>query len=338
MRKKGRNLWQRGGKMLVMAPMDDVTDIAFRQMFAQYGIKGMRSNTFLRSFANFFSVKKNFISFTEFVSADGLALASDKSKLLKKLEFKNNEHPIVAQIFGSNIAHLKSAAKLVEDLGFDGIDINMGCPDRSVEKTGSGAALIKHPEYALEIVSALKDSVKIPVSVKTRLGYNKVDLKWIEAILSSQPCALTVHLRTRSEMSKVDAHWEFVPKLIKLRDKLSKDTALIANGDIKSLDEAKEKLQSFAPDGVMIGRGLFGNPLFFSGEEASPKLKINLLIEHLKLFEKHLSGLKSYSVMKKHFKAYISSFNGAQDLRVKLMGTQSCKEAIDILKEELKSF
>ncbi len=338
MMKRKVNLWKRGDELLVMAPMDDVTDVAFRQVFAQYGTRKMHADTLLHSFARFFPANKNFISFTEFVSSDGLALADDKSKLLKKLEFKKNEHPIVAQIFGSNIVRLKEAARLVESLGFDGVDINMGCPDRSVEKTGSGAALIKNPERALEIVSTLKESVTIPVSVKTRLGYSKIDFKWIETILSSKPDALTVHLRTRAEMSKVDAHWETVPEIIEIKDKVSKNTALIANGDIKSLAEAKEKLKSLALDGVMIGRGLFGNPLFFTGESPGPKLKIKLLIEHLKLFEKHLLGVKSYSVMKKHFKAYISSFSGAHELRANLMETNTCSEAVSVLKNALRKF
>jgi len=318
---------------MVMAPMDDVTDVAFRQMFARYGVG--RAKYLPKYLANILPAKKQFISFTEFVSADGLSLADakGKEKLLKKLHFKRNEHPIVAQIFGSDIVRLKEAAKLVEALGFDGVDINMGCPDRSVEKTGSGAALIKNPELARKIVLALKEAVQIPVSAKTRLGYGSIDFEWIEQILAAKPAALTVHLRTRKEMSKVDAHWDVVESLIKIRDKASPETALVANGDIKSLKEAEEKLKEFKGlDGVMVGRGLFGNPLFFLGIKPSKKEKIILLQEHLRLFEKYLLGVKSYAVMKKHFKAYISDFKGAGDLRARLMQTENPEEALKILK------
>ncbi len=319
-----KTFWQKLHRpFFVLAPMDDVTDIAFRQMFAKFG----KDNHL------------NPVIFTEFVSSDGLALADEKgkAKLMKKLDFCENERPVVAQIFGANIENMRNAAKLVEDLGFDGVDINMGCPDKSVEKTGSGAALIKNPELALEIVSSLKGVVNIPVSVKTRLGYNKIDFKWIKSILSSEPAALTLHLRTRAEMSKTKAHWELLSDILELRNSISENTILIANGDIKSINEAKEKSHQFNLDAIMIGRGLFGNPLFFKGEEVDMRTKIRLLIKHLELFERYLSDIKSYAVMKKHFRAYISSFKGAQELRTKLMATGNCQEAIKVLSGEINT-
>ncbi len=331
---KMKKLWNKeSAPFFVMAPMDDVTDIAFRQMFARRGVGRAK---FLPAFAaKILPAQKNFVSFTEFVSADGLALADEKGKkkLMKKLAFKRNEHPIVAQIFGSNLENLKQAAKFVENLGFDGIDINMGCPDRSVEKTGSGSALIKNPEHAVQIVQRLKESVQIPVSVKTRIGYSKFDPEWIRKILGAKPAALTLHLRTRNEMSKVDAHWEIVPKILKIKEDSSPETVLICNGDIKSIQEAKEKIEKYKIDGVMIGRGLFGNPLFFLAKNPGKKERMALLKEHIKIFEKELLGINSYAVMKKHFKAYISNFEGAGDLRAKLMETNSPSETLKILKE-----
>ncbi len=332
---KKKEIWNSSWPALIMAPMDDVTDFAFRQMFARFGLPKRGGAGFWQSLAKILPRKtqKNFVSFTEFVSADGLSLADEKGKqkLLKKLKFKENEHPIVAQIFGSNIDNLKNAARLVEELGFDGVDINMGCPDKSVEKTGSGSALIKNPELAKKIVSELKAVVNIPVSVKTRLGYYHIDMDWIKEILSSEPAVLTVHLRTRQEMSKVDAHWETVDNLLKLRNEISPKTKLVANGDIKNLEEAKEKISQYGLDGVMIGRGLFGNPLFFSGKKMNKNERIRLLKEHIKIFEENLLDTKSYSVMKKHFKAYISDFNDARALRAHLMETQTPQEALEIL-------
>ncbi len=320
-KKKNRDFWKALKKpILVMAPMEDVTDYAFRQMFARFGSQ---------------DGKKNFVSFTEFVSSEGLHYASDTQKeaLFGKLMFAENERPIVAQIFGSDPQKMASAAHLVEKLGFDGVDINMGCPDKSVEKTGAGAALIKNPTLAKKIVFEIKKAVKIPVSVKTRLGYSKYDKNWIKEILTTEPGALTVHLRTRNEMSKVNAHWELLPELLNLRDSISKDTILIANGDVQSLKDALQKFEKYAPDGIMVGRALFGNPLFFSTPKSkmSRSKKIELLKVHLHLFNKHLKGYKSYAVMKKHFKAYISDFKGAKALRIKLMETENVQEALDIL-------
>ncbi len=319
-KKKNRNFWQGLSRpILTVAPMDDVTDLAFRQMFAKHGK----------------AQDKMPVLFTEFVSSDGLLLADKKgkNKLLKKLSFYKNEKPIVAQIFGANPERLAEAAKLVQKLGFDGVDINMGCPDKSVEKTGAGAALINNKDLAVQIIESVKNSVSIPVSVKTRLGYNKTDKDWIESILKTKPDALIIHLRTRKEMSKVSAHWDELSWITQSRDKISKETLLIANGDIKSVKEAKRKASKYAVDGVMVGRGLFGNPLFFTGKNLKREDKIELLAEHINIFKKELLGVKSYSVMKKHFKAYISDFDDARALRARLMQTNTPEESLQILKQ-----
>ena len=316
-RKSASNFWQKHKKpIFILAPMEDVTDIAFRQMFARYGK----------------DKHKNPVIFTEFISSEAIYHNIDDPKLQAKIKFFKNERPAVAQIFGSDIKKMINAAKYLEKLGYDGIDINMGCPDKSIEKTGSGAAMIKNPELAKDIIRSVKSAIKIPLSVKTRLGYNELNLSWIENVLSCKPNALTIHLRTRKEMSKIDAHWEYMPKIKEMRDKISPNTILIGNGDIKSMQEAEEKIKRFGIDGVMVGRGVFGNPLFFLGKKPDKDTKIRLLKEHLKLFDKYLHGIKSYSIMKKHFKAYINGFEGAHDLRVRLMETHTADEAIDILK------
>ncbi len=321
------NFWNKLGKpFFVMAPMEDVTDIAFRQMFAKYSKLSSRST--------------KFVTFTEFVSADGLVLApkEGQKQLLSKLQFKDGERPIVAQIFGANPENIEKAARVVAELGFDGIDINMGCPDKSVEKGGAGAALIKNPELALEIARAGKAGAgALPLSIKTRIGYNKVSMKWLEHVLKIEPAALTVHLRTRKELSDYTAHWELIPEIVKLRDKISPETLIIGNGDVKSLEDAKLKAEKYGCDGVMVGRGIFGKPEFFSGNTLSSTERLQVLGEHLKLFDKYLlsKGFKGYHVMKKHFKAYVTGFIGAKELRIKLMDTNTPQEAQKILKDYL---
>ena len=328
MKMKNNNFWEELDKpFFCMAPMEDVTDIAFRQMFAKYS-----NNTSL-------------VIFTEFVSADGLVLApkEGKEQLLSKLKFEENERPIVAQIFSANPSHIASAIDVVLGLGFDGVDINMGCPDKSVEKQGAGSALIKNPNLAQEIIRSAKKSIgsTSAISVKTRIGYNDISLDWIKIVLTENPDALTIHLRTRKELSDYPAHWELMPEIIKLRDELSPNTVIIGNGDVKSMEDAREKAKKYGCDGVMVGRGLFGTPDFFSNEAKTrcfdSDCKINMLIEHIGLFNKYLlsKNYKGYHVMKKHFKAYVSGWSGSKELRVKLMDTNTPKEAQEILNNYL---
>ena len=295
------SFWQTLQKPLfVLAPMADVTDIAFRIMFERYGAPD--------------------VYWTEFVSADGL-MSEGRDALLLDLLFTEKQRPIVAQLFTSVPEHMEQAAYLVKELGFDGVDINMGCPDRSIEKQGCGADMIKHPERAIAVIEAARKA-GLPVSVKTRLGYNKVEIDtWIATLLSTQPDALTIHLRTRKEMSNVPAHWEYAKEIVALRNTLSPNTTLIGNGDVFSLEDGEQKIQETGIDGVMVGRGIFGNPWFFDREkkEISTVEKLDALIEHTQLFEAKIGKKKSFAVMKKHFKAYIQGFDGAKELRMQLM-------------------
>ncbi len=307
----------------VLAPMADVTDCAFRKIIAKYG--------------------KPDVFWTEFVSADGLAHPMAREKLLIDLKFEKKEHPIVAQIFGSNKENIKTAARICYELGFDGIDINMGCPDKSIEKQRAGAAMIKDIEKAKEIIRFAKEGASgLPVSVKTRIGYNKSEIDtWIKALLEEDLPVLTVHLRTRKEMSNVPAHWELMNKIVEMRNEIGKKTLIIGNGDVLDIDDAKKKCKDTGCDGVMIGRGIFGNPFLFS-KQKRPELtegqvdkeKLLVMVEHTKLFEKLLGKHKNFAIMKKHYKAYVNGFDGAKELRVRLMEAKNSKE----VSQQIKSF
>lgn len=315
-----KNFWKELKKpIFVIAPMANVTDAAFRSMFAKYG--------------------KPDVMWTEFVSADGLC-SPGRKMLLPDLEFSKKEKPIVAQLFTSHPEKMFEAAKLVQKLGFDGIDINMGCPDRSVEKQGAGAAHIKDSETAKKVIEAARAGApKLPISVKTRIGYNKIDLSWIEFLLKLNLPALTVHLRTRKEMSDVPAQWNLMPQIVALRDKLAPETLILGNGDVDSMEDARRKISESGCDGVMIGRGIFGNPWFFSGKivtDIPTAERLKAMLDHAKAFDKLLGDVKNFAIMKKHFKAYVSGWDGAKELRVKLMETNGLEDVTKIVKDYLK--
>jgi len=310
--------------IMVLAPMADVTDSAFRRIIAKYG--------------------KPDVLWTEFVSADGLC-SKGRKVLLKSLEYSEVERPIVAQLFTSNPEKMKEAAKLIAELGFDGLDINMGCPDRTIEKQKAGAALLKNPKLALEIIKAAKVGIKeagsnIPVSVKTRLGYNKDELEaWLPTLLSAELAVITIHARTRKEMSKVPARWERIKRAVEIRDELNSETLIFGNGDVSDLSDARLKVKETGCDGVMFGRAIFGNPWLFAKQRSdlesgkrSDLEKLEVLIEHTKLFEKLLGKAKNFAVMKKHFKAYANGFDGAKELRAELMLANNAKEVAKIIK------
>ncbi len=297
----------------VLAPMADVTDAAFRRLIAKYG--------------------KPDVTWTEFVAVDGL-LSPGREVLLRDFMYSEEERPIVAQIFGSKPENFYKVAQMIVDLGFDGIDINMGCPDRNVEKQGGGAGMIKNPELALEVIKATiegaqKDGKQIPVSVKTRIGYNKNELEdWLPKLLSAKPAAVTIHARTRKEMSDVPARWEHVARAVEIAK--GTGTLILGNGDVKDLADAKQKAAETGTDGVMIGRGIFGNPWRFNPnvdiENISLEERFKVMLEHTKLFEDLLGDIKNFATMKKHYKAYVNGFDGAKELRVKLMETDSYDE------------
>ena len=287
----------------VMAPMADVTDCAFRQIITKYG--------------------KPDVFWTEFVSADGLSSKEGREALMIDLKYSENERPIVAQLFGSNEKNMEEAARLCSELGFDGIDINMGCPDKTIIKQGAGAAHIKNPDLAVKIIQAAKRGApNLPVSVKTRLGFNKNEFDtWIPKILSCDIAVLTIHGRTMKEMSKVPARWDDIKKVCDIVRSLSKKTLVIGNGDVKDLEDAKNKVKESGVDGVMFGRAIFGNPWLFNEnvKNVSVSDKLRVMLEHTKLFVEMLGNYKNFNIMKKHYKAYVNGFHGAKELRIKLM-------------------
>lgn len=314
-----------------MAPMADVTDAAFRRIIAKYSEHGKLGGG-------------PDVFYTEFVSCDGLC-SKGREALLTDFKYSEGEHPIVAQIFGSTPEHFKQCAALVKELGFDGIDINMGCPDRSVEKQCAGAALIKNPKLARELITAAKEGGGgLPVSVKTRVGYNKVTLhEWLPEILAEEPAVVTIHARTRKEMSLVPARWKHVREAVDIAKDFAKKngterTLIVGNGDVKDLEDARKKAEETGADGVMLGRAIFGNPWLFSHEtEPSLEEKLDVMIEHTHLFEELLGGVKNFAIMKKHYKAYVTGFIGAKELRVKLMEANTANEVEEIVKAFLKN-
>ncbi len=331
--------------ILCLAPMADVTDRAFRRIIAKYSGNTELLNTFEKLFNN------SYVTWTEFVSADGLFLGGYDA-LINDLAFTEEERPIVAQFFTSKPEMMEKAARLALELGFDGIDINMGCPDRSVEKQNAGAALIKNPSLAKEIILAAKRGAgDLPVSVKTRIGYNKNEIEtWLPNLLETEPALITVHTRTRKEMSLVPARWENIKRAVEIRDEVSKfnlgteKTLIIGNGDVLNIEDAEIKVKESGCDGAMIGRAIFGNPWFFSGHVPTVQEKLEVLIEHTKLFDKLVLPKpsdggqgKSFAVMKKHFKAYVNGFIGAKDLRIKLMETENSKEVEIVIKDFLRN-
>ena len=302
--------------------MFNVTDVAFREMFARYGQPD--------------------VMFTEFVSCNGLQ-SPGRDKLLVDFKFTQKQRPIVAQIWGEKVENYRQTAELCAELGFDGIDINMGCPDKAVLKQGACGALIDQPDLAKKIIrETMRGAGKLPVSVKTRLGVRRNEIEdWTKHILETQPAALIVHGRTCKEMSKVPARWDEIAKARQVRDQLGGKTLVLGNGDVRDLVDAKSKAAEYKLDGVMIGRGAFGNPWAFNPKRPAETLtleeKLEALVEHTVLFDKWLSRHKSFMLMRKHFSSYISGYPNTKALKMELMETQNAKEVARIIKKFLKN-
>ncbi|MDP3880955.1 MAG: tRNA-dihydrouridine synthase [bacterium] len=348
--------------------MANVTDAVFRAIIAKYSCTKCNDE-------HAQSMHSQFITWTEFTSVE--ALCSDGRQFAQIDLTKIDDHsPTVAQIFGSKPEQFKRVAKeIAEAKVFDGIDINMGCPEKSIEKSGAGAALMKNPKLAKEIILATKKGAgPLPVSVKTRLGYNKNELEsWTSAILEAKPSAIIMHLRTRKEMSKVPADWSQIEVMRKLIDQLpeSERPILIGNGDVENVEQGRALCKKYGADGVMLGRAVFGNPwLFRNAEKPSPaeggghksyksyttytptvQERLEALLEHTKLYIdtfgpdrktrktesselKERDWLKNFDYMKKHYKAYCNGFTDAKELRIKLMEAESYSE----IEKSVKSF
>ncbi len=314
-----------------LAPLADVTDPAFRRLVAEYG--------------------KPDVMWTEFVSADGLyhtrekkGMKDEENPLVRDLGYTAGERPLLAQLFGSNPETIEYASALAAELGFDGIDINMGCPDRSIEKQGAGAAMIKTPERVIPIVEAARRGAArlkkggLPVSIKTRIGYQHESMdEWLPAVLAAAPDALTVHLRTRKEQSLVAAHWEWMARAVALRNVHSPETVILGNGDVKDIADARAKAEMTGADGVMFGRAIFGNPWLFTGRAPSdltPHERLEALASLAHYFAA-LRPAKSFHLLKKHFKSFIVGWEGAAAVRGRLMEAASLESLETILADEL---
>lgn len=308
------NIWQELPKpFFILAPMEAVTDTVFRRVV----VKAAPPDLF----------------FSEFTNATGWVHAGEKAAAGRLNVHKDKTYPLIAQIWGSIPEDITKLALHCKTLGYHGIDINMGCPEKTAIKSGGGAALCQNPGLAADIIQAAK-TAGLPVSVKCRLGYSKLEEwpDWLTHLFKQDLTALTVHLRTKKEMSKVPAHWELMPEIKKLRDTTAPHTLLIGNGDVENRQHGKELIQQTGIDGVMVGRGIFTN---IFGFEENPKSHskeelLELLRYHLDLFEE-ASSTKPYETLKRFFKIYIRDFPGSHELRTQLMETRTIAEARTLL-------
>lgn len=302
---------------LILAPLDDVTDTVFRQVVGSCAAPDLY--------------------FTEFTNVDALQ-SPGRENTLRRLQFTEKERPLIAQIWGKQPENFYKTAKELVEMGFDGIDLNMGCPDKAVVKNGCGGGLIENKKLAQEIIKATQEGAanQIPVSVKTRIGFKDFDKEWLELLFSQKLNMLSVHLRTVKELSLVPAHWEIMDVIRHMRDSISPDTALVGNGDIESRLQAEELVKKYGIDGAMIGRGVFHDPYVFAKnspwDSFGPEQKIELYEKHVSLFAQTWQNQeRRVHVLNKFCKIYINGFNGAKELREKLMRANDTDELLSLL-------
>ncbi|HCX0024128.1 TPA: tRNA-dihydrouridine synthase [Staphylococcus aureus] len=301
----------------ILAPMEDVTDIVFRHVVSE----AARPDVF----------------FTEFTNTESFCHPEGIHSVRGRLTFSEDEQPMVAHIWGDKPEQFRETSIQLAKMGFKGIDLNMGCPVANVAKKGKGSGLILRPDVAAEIIQATKAG-GLPVSVKTRLGYYEIDewKDWLKHVFEQDIANLSIHLRTRKEMSKVDAHWELIEAIKNLRDEIAPNTLLTINGDIPDRKTGLELAEKYGIDGVMIGRGIFHNPFAFEKEprEHTCKELLDLLRLHLSLFNKYEKDeIRQFKSLRRFFKIYVRGIRGASDLRHQLMNTQSIAEARALLDE-----
>lgn len=298
--------------------MDDVTDVVFRSVVADCAPPDM--------------------FFTEFVNVDGLQ-SKGRNNLVHKLAINpETDHNIVGQIWGKNPDNFRKTASELVEMGFHGVDINMGCPQKNEVKNGCCSALINDRELASKMIQATQEGVsgKIPVSVKCRLGWNEIDLSWHEFLLGHKLDMLSIHMRTRKEMSEVPAHWDILPEIIAIRDRVSPGTKIVINGDIQSYAQGLEVARQTGADGVMIGRGIFKDPYLFSPNspwtDMSPQQKVAIYKTHVERFmSTYQNRQKSFQSLRKFCKTYVHGFDDASELRDKVMHTESNQDLVAVL-------
>ena len=315
------NIWKTLAKpFTVLAPMDDVTDDVFRTIVCETA----RPDLF----------------FTEFTNVEAICSAGRESQI-RRFHYAKRQHPIIAQIWGKEPEHYFETTTLVRELGFDGVDINMGCPVRDVFQNGTCSAFIEDRVRAKEVIAATQEAAgEMPVSVKTRIGVNKIETEnWIGFLLNQHLEAITIHGRTVKELSKVPCHWDEIGKAVTLRNAMQKDkhTMIVGNGDVKNYTEAVSIYEAYGVDGVMIGRGIFENLWAFEKtphvQKHSPQERLSLLLKHARLFETTWGTTKRFEILKKFFKMYCSGFLNAQELRMKLMESKNSKDILCIMEK-----
>ncbi|MGO1922310.1 MAG: tRNA dihydrouridine synthase [Jeotgalicoccus sp.] len=312
------NFWRELPRpFFVLAPMEDVTDVVFRHVVSEAGTPD--------------------VFFTEFTNTESYCHPEGIHSVRGRLTFTEDEQPIVAHIWGDKPEHFREMSIGMAEMGFKGIDLNMGCPVPNVAAKGKGAGLIQRPETAAEIIQAAKAG-GIPVSVKTRLGYSEIEewRDWLTHVFKQDIANLSIHLRTRREMSKFDAHWDLIGEIKKLRDEIAPDTLLTINGDIPDRKTGLELAEKYGIDGVMIGRGIFTNPFAFETEprEHSSEELMGLLRLHLDLFDKYSKEeSRLFKPLRRFFKIYVRGIKGAGELRHQLMDTNTTDEVRALLDE-----
>ncbi len=312
-----------------LAPMDGVTDHIFRTVVYRYGPPD--------------------VMFTEFVSVEGLSRRIPA--LFNDLKYEKNERPMIAQIYGYEPEAFKASVKIVAELGFDAVDINMGCPAKSVVHSGGGAALIKECPHAKTIIKTCGETLKgifeetgklLPLSVKTRLGYEKKMVKdWIGQLLDCKELSnISIHGRTLKQAYTGEADWEAIAEAAELAKGSGK--TILGNGDVKNLQDALERIQKYKVNGVLLGRASYGNPWLFREKERyrkgqnesektiSTETKITALLEHAKLLWEHKDP-RQFIQIRKHCGWYIKGFDGAAELRNKLVRVSTYPELEEIL-------
>jgi tRNA-dihydrouridine synthase len=309
------NFWQRLPKpFFVLAPMDDVTDVVFRQIVE--------------------AAAPPDVYFTEFVSVDGLQSPGRESTMERLRIEPDLKRPLVAQIWGNDPEKYLKSAQDVAQMGFAGIDINLGCPEKGIVARICCGGLIGHNDRVADIIAATKAGApNLPVSVKTRLGINQIITEeWAGFLLTQDLAALTIHGRTVREMSKVPAHWDEIAKVVQLRDAAGADTIIIGNGDITDRADGLRLASETGVDGLMIGRGIFHNLFTFESKltERTPEERLAILSRHVDLYEEW-GSTKSYQTLKKFFKIYVSGWPGAAELRARLMDTHTPAETRAVL-------
>ncbi|MCK4564970.1 MAG: tRNA-dihydrouridine synthase [Verrucomicrobia bacterium] len=321
------NFWEKfKAPIIALAPMEDVTDTVLRELLLGLADPGCLH-----------------VVMTEFVSTDGLLHKKGRERVIHRLRVTDQERKllkeknvkIVAQIWGNTPENYRQVIKeITEEMEFDGIDINMGCPVPKVVRRGCCSGLIGNPTLAKEIILAAKESTHLPISVKTRIGLKSIATEeWIGHVLETQPAALIIHGRTQKQMTEGSAKWEEIAKAARLRDQLGLDLPILGNGDLQSVEEARVKCTEFKLDGAMIGRGIFDNPWLFmdAQRERTREEKLKLLWRHTELFDRVWGDTKNFHILRRYYSIFSKGFPGASALRTRFMQTESIADVEKIL-------